>query len=364
MSNSVGLLDFPVAAPTTTPPDDRTLAAGDPARVLVGSFAAVVLQADLGTAWTALSPGKPDLTDAVDGARDGTGPARKVWFSNPRSGQWSPEDLPGLFIYRAAQGTVARAAEDAQRLRTQLVVAWLMPRTDDNLQRRERDTFLHAALAALHHAFGQKRHAAWVVDTDLADPDGLKTSFATSTGAVTVSSFNGALAGQTMVSARPISITTTAETGAYNTTDPIVVTGLLADGATWSERVYLTAANGGETVSTIFPFASPTSVALPAMLSTSGSLTLGYADSPDVRKGSLLQRACGFREMRLARFSTQPIAVQRPGEEARAFEALELFLDVAEDSFPDPDLRAFTPWDIEAHGQKDGVDVFEFIIED
>lgn len=366
MSDSIGLVSLPVAAPTTTPPNDRTLAAGDPARVLVGSFAAVVLQSALGDAWTALSPGKPDLLGGVDGERDGTSAARRCLFSNPRAGRFSPEDLPGLFVYRAAQATALRIVEDADRLRTQMVVAWVLPPTDDHTFLRERESFLHAALAALRHAFGQKRHPAWVVDTDLADPDGLKTAFATSTTAVTVSSFDGALAGQTMKSARPISVTTAPAVGAYNTADPIEVTGTLANGLSFTERVYLTEPNGGETVQTVFPFASPTTAELPEMLTTTGSITIGYADSPDVRKGSLLQRACAFREMRLVRAVTQPIQVQRPGEETRTFEALELFLDVGEDAFPDPDLRAYAPWDIEAHGQHGGeaVDVFEFIIED
>jgi hypothetical protein len=239
-----------------------------------------------------------------------------------------------------------------------------MPPTGPNEQTRERATFFHAALAALQLAFGQRRHVSWVVDTDLADLDGVKTAFATSASPVTVNTFNGALASTTLQTPRPITITTAAAVGAYNTTDPIPITGTLANGQSWTENVYLTDADGGETVQTIFPFVSPTEVELPAMLTTGGSLTIGYADSLDVSKGSLLQRACAFREMRVTRSMTQPIAVQRTGEEARSYEAVEIFLDVAEDSFADPDLRAYSPWDIETHGQKDGLDVFEFVIED
>lgn len=366
MSDVVGLLGLPVAATTVTPYQERDLSPGDPALVQVASFAASVLQADCNMAWTVLSPGKPDIVDAIDGTLDGTGPARRAFFDDPRRGYFNDADLPALFVYRAAQTTSQWLAADCQRLRSQIVVAWVMPPTTDDDQRRQRSTFFHAVRSALHLALSQRRHASWTVDGDLADPDGLKTAFATSTSPVTISSFNGVLAGETMTAARPITITTAPAVGAYNTTAPIPVTALLDNGLAHTESVYLTDPDGGETIKTIFPFVSPTTVALPEMVTTAGSIEIGYADSPDVRKGSLLQRACRVRSMLLTRTQTSVLQVPRAEMEPMPHEAIEFFLDVAEDSAPDPALRGFDPWDVEAHGTREhpSDDVFEFVIED
>ena len=366
MSDAVGILDLPVAAPTVSPPQERDAAPGDPALAILAAFVASVLQADVADAWAALSPGKPDQTAAIDGTLDGSGPVRHAWFSDPRRGHFSPEDLPGIFVYRAAQATGQWVAADAQRLRRQVVIAWVMPHGEENSQRRERDPFANAVLSALHVAFTQRRHSAWVLASDLGDPDGLKTSFVTSASAVDVTSFDGALASAALKTARPVTITTAAAVGAYNTTDAIAVTGTLGNGLSHTESVYLTEADGGETVKTIFPFATVTEVALPAMPTTGGALTIGYGDSPDARKGSLIQRACGFRVMQFTRATTGAIQVEMPNAEREPFDAIELFLDVAEDSAPDPALRGFAPWDIEAHGTREhpSDDVFEFVIQD
>lgn len=366
MSDALGLLDLPAPAPVVYPPQDRTLAPGDPALVQLASFVATVLQHDLGDAWAALSPGKPAITDAIDGTRDGDTAARRCFFSDPRRGYFEPADLPALFIYRGPQSTSQWLVADCQRLRSQVVVAWLAPPADVDPQRRQRDAFMQAIRASLHVALTQRRHAAWVRPDEAADPDGLKASFATSTAATTISSFDGALASETLSTARPITITTTAAPGAYNTTDGIEVTGTLANGLSHTESVYLTDADGGETVTTVFPFVSPTSVALPAMLLDTGAIEIGYAISPDARKGSLVQRACAFREMWLRRSQTSVLQAETVDGERKPFEAIEFFLDVAEDSAIDMDLRAFDPWDIEAHGTAShpSDDRFEIVIED
>lgn len=366
MADSLGALSLPAAAPVVYPPTDRTRAPGDPALVTLASFAATVLQADLGEAWTALSPGKPPIVDAVDGTRDGDTSARRCFFSDPRRGYFEPSDLPGLFVYRAAQSTSQWLAADCQRLRSQIVVTWLAPPADADPQHRERDSFLHAIRSSLHVALSQRRHPAWVQDSDQADADALKTSFATSTSPVTITSFDGALAAELLRTGRPITITTAPALGAYNTTDPIPITGMLDSSLAHTEQVYLTEADGGETVTTIFPFVSPGSVALPEMLTTGGSIEVGYGAAPDIRKGSLLQRACAFREMWFRRAQTGPIQIERADGTRHAFEAVEFFVDVSEDSTIDLAIRAFDPWDVEAHGTRSlpSDDVFEIIIED
>lgn len=365
MADTIGLVTLPIATPTVHPFTDRTLAPGDTALVRLASFAAAVLQADCGDAWAALSSGKPTIEGAIDGTADGLTAARRAFFSDPRRGYFEPADLPALFVYRGAQYGSRWLAADIQRMASQIVIAWVMPPAEEDLQRRERDSFVHAVRAAMHEALTMRRHRAWVIDSDRADPDGLKTSFATSTGAVTITSFDGALAAQTLRTGRPITITTTAAAGAYSTA-VIRVTGTLDSGLSHTEMVYLTDADGGETIGTLFPFTTPTSVVLPAMLSTGGAIIIGYGDVPDIRKGSLIQRACAFRSLSYARSVSGVIQVEMPDGERRAFEAVEFFLDVAEDSKPDSSIRAYSPWDVETHGTRThpSDDVFEFVIED
>jgi hypothetical protein len=366
MSDAVGLINLPVATPTVYPPQERTLSPGDPALVQLASFAATVLQADLGNAWATLSSGKPEIAGGVDGTRDGDTSARRCFFSDPRKGYFEPADLPAIFVYRAPQSTSQWLVADVQRLRSQVVIAWVAPAADADPQRRERDPFMHAVRSSLHVALTQRRHSSWVRDEDRADPSALKTSFATSTSPQTITSFNGALAAETLRTGRPITITTAASPSAYNTTDAIEVTGTLDSGLEHTENIYLTDPGGGETISTLFPFVTTESISIPEMLTADGAIEIGYGDSPDLRKGSLVQRACDVREMRFTRAQSTTIQVEMPDGERQRFEALEFFIDVAEDSAIDMDLRAHNPWDVEAHGTRSipSDDVFEFVIED
>lgn len=339
MSDALGILSLPVAVPTVAPPGDRTLAPGDPALVTLGSFAATALQTDVGDAWEALSPGKPLLSYAVDGERDGTTAARRCWFSNPRDGYFSPEDLPGLFVYRTGLATPQRYGADLYRRRWAVGVAWLLPPSETDSQRRQRDPFINAVSTALHRAFVHLRHPAWVLDSDRADDDGLvATTVQTSLSPVTLTGaqLTGALAGLSAKPGRPVQIITSATTGAFNTTDPLRFTGVLDSDVTFTDDVYLTAANGGETLVGTWGFRPVTHIVIPPQLLTTGTFTFGTYASPDVKLGSLVQRACGFVECKLRSGSAQPIPVRHPNADPVLYRAYELTLDVAEDLDIDP----------------------------
>lgn len=365
MTDTLGVLELPAPVPVVYPVDERTPAPGDPALELVASFVATALQAELGAAWAALSAEKPDIPDAINNDRDGTGAVRRVLFSDPRDGYFEPADLPALFVWRSTYQPYVRVAADAYRRRTTITIAWMPPRADEDPQRRERDPFVNAVSAALHKVLLERRHPAWVAPGDVADPDGLKTSFATSTSAATISSFNGALAGATMVGSRPITITKSAAAGAYNPNDPITVTGLLENGVSFSERVFFTDDSTEETVGTLFPFASPTTIAFPDQPTTGGTLTIGYGASPDARKGSLVQRLASFCEWRHGKSGIATVQVKRADGEAVPFRMFEIALDVGEDFAADPDLRSFDPYDIHVDGVRGdlGEEVFEFDLE-
>lgn len=122
---------------------------------------------------------------------------------------------------------------------------------------------------------------------DLDDPDGLKTSFATATSPVTVTgvAFNGACvsevnaAGQAVIyfSARAVTLTTGAHSGAYDTTHPIVVTGKYG-GEIVTESFQPTNANGGQVLRGTQPFDTVLSVAIPTQAAATGTFELGVGD--------------------------------------------------------------------------------------
>lgn len=332
MSDAVGTLSLPVAAPTVSPVDERTLAPGDPALVQLGSFAATVLQADCGAAWEALDPGRPEQPGAIDGVRHGKNVVRRVWFSDPRLGYFEPAELPGLFVFRAGKATHVRFKADVYRRAWPLMIAWLPPKAETDPQRRERDTFANAVVASLQRAIVFGRHRSWVRDEDLAADTGvLATPVTTSTSPATITSFDGTLAGASLKPGRPVQVKVSAAAGAYNTTDPIAITGRLDSGVTFTDYLYLTATDGDETVIGLWSFTDITEVAIPAQLLTTGALTFGFYASPDVKLGSLVQRAAGLVRCQLMSIATPAMRVQMPNRDPESFVAVEATIDVVEE---------------------------------
>mgnify|MGYP001559085530 CR=1 FL=1 len=125
-----------------------------------------------------------------------------------------------------------------------------------------------------------------LVAGQLGDADGIKLSFATPIAPATYSgvTLDGALAGPgpaSLLVAVPFRVTvaTSASVGTYNTADPIVVTGTNEDGVAQAESIYLTQANGNETVSTVAGFLTVISVAFPAQVDALGAITIGSGDA-------------------------------------------------------------------------------------
>lgn len=363
MSDAIGASWLPALAPTRVLRGQSqvmtTRAVGDPALVTLGSFVATVMQAQLGTAWTALdSRAALPIAGAVDGTRSGLNVVRRVYYHNPRKGNFVADDLPGLFVYRfEAPEKAERFAQDAHRRQGAIGLLWLAsPAPSVEIQRTERDPFNNVVSGSLHHALTFKRHPSWTIAEDDAAPEGMKTSFATSTSPVTVTVFNGSLAGATMRPPRSASITTAAAPGAYST-DPIWFAGVDEFGKTFRDSVVLSA-DGGETAPTVQRFARYTEVTLPAMLLATGAITLGYWDSYEKPAGSLVQRACGFSSMVLREVRRQPFEVlPDKGVAAIPMVGVEAILDVGEDEYWDPDVHARTPYDVEAHVRRTDVDI-------
>jgi len=365
MSEAIGLSWLPAIAPTRNADKSiATRAPGDNALVPLGSYVATVMQAQLGAAWTVLdSTAAVTLSGTIDGTRDGANVVRRVYYHNPRKGTFIGADLPGLFVYRFdAPEKNQRVAQDAHRRQGTIGLLWIPNEAPTgDIRTDEWTTFKNSVSGSLHNALTWKRHPAWTVTADDAIPAGLKASTATSTAAVVLTSFTGPTLPATPK--RSFSITTTAAAGAYNITDPILVTGTDERG-TFTVKLYLTDADGGETVATVLRFTAITRVELPAQLLTTGTYTLGWWENYEKTQGSLVMRACAFSRMDLREIRDVAFEIKREGLPSIPVTGVEAIVDTAEDPFWDPDFRAQTPYVIEAHVRRtDGTDFTDLEID-
>jgi hypothetical protein len=113
----------------------------------------------------------------------------------------------------------------------------------------------------------------------MTDADGIVTLLATQAVASVVNGagLNGAVQAAGFQFPRYITVTTTVDAATYNTAEPIVVTGTRG-GAVATVSLTLTAAGGGETITSATPLDSVTSIAIPAQLGAAGEFTFGVVD--------------------------------------------------------------------------------------
>jgi hypothetical protein len=323
MPDHFGLLGLPVVAV-------RKGAAGDPALAVLGAFLTAVLTADLAGAWEPLAPGRPVV--------------RRVFPYSVYKRRFLKEDMPSLFLFRSGAGKAEAYTADAYRRTQTVLVQWVYPPAINEHQ-IDRDPFVNAVGAAMERALYRGRHPAWVVASDRAAPEGLVLPMATSTQPITLAggAFTGPLASQRMQASRSVTITTAPAPGAYTVGVPIPILGFDAYGRPVHDSVTLTAKDGGETVPTLWRFSTVARLVLPRMASTAGILSAGYADSPEVALGSLVERHAGIFRLEVAKpAEVKPLLIPIKNPETRAadppmpFEMVELALSVEELLDEDP----------------------------
>lgn len=315
MADLYGLTTFPVTAPGTGE------AVGDGALDVLLAFFKAAVNADAATAWDPREPGRP--------------PVLSTFAHNPEQ-SFNDNTLPALFLWRSGRGQVSQTADGWFVQTSQLTLTWVMQSTTQ-AKAIVRTPFANALDKVLARAIHYGRHPAYVVDSDRADPDGLKTSIATSTSAHTYSgaALNGALAGTTFDPPRRVTVTRTSAAGAYTTTD-ITATGTDADAAALSADMTPPDANGGDTLQTHGweRFATVTSFDVPAQASTAGALTLGVGPSDDdlLTLGSLVLRHAGLTRMHLeAPGQPKPFTVRvEDGAPPRNYLAVEWAIHIDE----------------------------------
>lgn len=116
-----------------------------------------------------------------------------------------------------------------------------------------------------------------VVALNSADPNGIKTSFATSTSAVTLRSedYDGAeVSGGELEVPRDVTITLASNAGSYNT-DPIKISGVDAQGEAVQETVTPSGTDGGETLTSAHLYLGKVQVEIPGQQDTNGAFEIG-----------------------------------------------------------------------------------------
>lgn len=123
-----------------------------------------------------------------------------------------------------------------------------------------------------------------LVALNSADPDGIKTSFATSTSEVTLraADYDGDEVSSGLLQvARNVTLTLAANAGSYNT-DPILIFGVDAQGRSVSETVTPSSEDGGETLSSVNVFVGEVTIKIPAQQDTSGAFEVGVGTAVSI----------------------------------------------------------------------------------
>jgi hypothetical protein len=333
MADTFGALTLPAAVPGTDDGEGYTpAAAGDPCLDTLLAFFSAVLIADVGDAWAERAPGTNEQPIV-----------RAVFTHDPVENEFREALLPALFLWRPGEGAgVDEYAEDLLRDASTLRLWWVMPYAPDGDVQRQRMPLLNAVSKAIARACNAGRHPAWALAADsTADPDAIRLATTNTTGAVTWSGvgLNGVVGGGSVFAGRAVTVTSSASAGAFNTTDPIEVTGLLAGDVEHTESIYLTAANGGQTRTGIWLFESVTSVTRPAQTLAAGTLSIGYAASPEAPLGSLVKRAANLSKLNATTTKRRRFEIEdAAGERMGPFFAVEMAIAVEE--IEDDDLDA------------------------
>jgi hypothetical protein len=317
MPDHFGALEMPVPPAPKGP-------VGDPALDVLGAFLAAVITAELGAAWEPLAPGRPVV--------------RRVFSHSVSKRRFVKEDMPSLFVFRSGPGKTEAYTADAYKRTQTVLVQWVYPPALNEHQ-VDRDPFMNALGGVLERAVYRGRDAAWVIPSDRAAPEALVLPVATSTKAVTLrgKALTGALAHHTVNAARSVTVTTSPSVGAYSVGAPILVIGRDKRGRVLRDAVVLAAAHGGETVPTLWRFCAVSEIRLPPMASSSGRIVVGYAASPEVALGSLVERHAGLFKLEVEKpAEVKPLLVPIKNPETRGneppmpFEMVELALSIEE----------------------------------
>lgn len=141
-----GLLEFPAPVP------DEGAAVTDPLLDVLLSFMKAVLNADVGDAWAEVCP-----TDPV--------PVAYVFAHDPDLEDFSTNDTPALYLWRAPDNGAVRYSQDLVVDDAGVQCLWVPPPSAPE-NRSVRSPIRNGIKKSLRRAFALGRHPAWVVAGD------------------------------------------------------------------------------------------------------------------------------------------------------------------------------------------------------
>lgn len=322
MPDEYGLLAFPVGAP------DVGDAVSDPALNRLLEFLKAAANGAMTTAWHSVDPRHL--------------PVESTFAHNPELLGFNDNKLPALFAYRKGGGGIAHMADEWRVETSDVTVLWVIESTAQAKQ-LQRHPAVNGITKAIDRAIDYGRDVAWIVASDRADPDGLKTSIATSTSAQSYSgaALNGALVGTTFDPPRRVIATMSAQAGAYSTAAGVVFTGTDKNGDALSATLTPTTTGGGATLQSRGweRFATITSIATPAQTLAAGAWTFGVGPSDDdlLDMGSLVRRHAGLMGLNMSRAGTLRMLQIRMDEGAPlTYYAVEFALTMQERLYRSP----------------------------
>lgn len=338
MADKFGALSLPTVS--------TELPLGDPSLRHLADFCRAVINAECSVAWATARPRSGELAL----------PCRSSFTHNPTRCDFDEKSLPAVFVYRE-KGASTFPADDYLVDAAQVSILWVYPPADHQNHQSLRAAFHRAVAASLQVALDNGAHRAW---SSSSDTDPLNTSIAAQPNAIcagaatslspTTLTRDGSIGSATFAPLRAVTVTTEA-TGApaYNTTNPITISCEDWLGQTILFSVQLTQPNGGETISIGWDVRKVSAApAIPAQLSTSGSISVGLAAFQG--RGSSLAVALGLLGCpKVTEIQPQELRVSVLDNEGREshsvnYDALKLTVMLPEQFTPDPTLHAHTPW--------------------
>ena len=155
MSDQFGATTLPLSGSMGSP---ATVAVGDTALDKLAAFLKAAINADTRIGWAAVHPGivPPEVT-AV--------PVVVTRTHNPDDGEFSENQLPALFVWRATVPRATALTQEWQHQVSQIAVLWVPPPADFE-KARYREPFRNAVGKAIQRNIARQRNPAWVVSGD------------------------------------------------------------------------------------------------------------------------------------------------------------------------------------------------------
>jgi len=303
-------------------------ACGDPALSIVADYLKAVINSKATTAWRSISPPSNPVKTGKDY------PCNSAFPYDPYTAGFSSEVLPSLFLFRSQGGPFEDQALDI-RIATGTWTLWWIYRETTDAKRALRFPFANAIAKIIDDALERERDHAYVRtgDTDVlapsiaADTDSVKLSVATATSPqmFTGGALDGFVGATVMDPPRSPTIILAGPDGSFIAGATYTIVGL----NTIDQSVTLSlVTNGPGTYDVNYDLKQVTSITAPAQADALGTQQFGTAGRAGL--GTDIYAAAGLWQLRAGRQTPKLINIQIQNSDPRAYDALEMLIEVQE----------------------------------